>query len=152
MERQTKAAASCRAFSPEMETDLPAQGAALLLALALGLGLGLLYDFLRPPRHHGGRLLAGALDFLFALTAGAAVFIYAMGADNGRLGLWELCAALLGFLLYQHTLSPTVLRLLEPAFCVMEKTILSAKKFLEKCAFSAKKFFQNVREWIIMKR
>ena len=29
-----------------------------------------------------------------------------MGAGEGRLGLWELCAALLGFLLWVHALSP----------------------------------------------
>ena len=36
--------------------------------------------------------------------------MFAMGAGSGRLGVWELAAALMGFLLYLYTLS----RFLEP--------------------------------------
>lgn len=147
-----RAAVCCPGFSAEMETSLRHQSLALLLALAMGLGLGLLYDLLRPPRRHAPGILAGVLDVLFALASGASLFLYAMGADNGRLGLWELCGALLGFLLYQTALSPWVLRVLEPCFQVVENIMLSAKKNLKKCVLSAKKFFPNVREWIIMKR
>ena len=57
-----------------METSLQAQLLALGLALALGTGLGLLYDLLRPPRRRSGGMLAAALDLLYALAAGTAVF------------------------------------------------------------------------------
>lgn len=136
--------ASCPGSSAEMETSLTDQALALLLALGLGAGLGLLYDLLRPPRYRGGRVLATALDLLFGLAAGAAVFLYAMGADNGRLGLWELTAALLGFLFYLHALSPAVLPLLELPYRVMENTMRSCKKIGKKLADSAKKFFPNM--------
>ena len=135
-----------------METSLSRQALALLMALGLGLGLGLLYDLLRPPRRRSGRLLAGLLDGFFALAAGTAVFVFAMGAGSGRLGLWELTAALLGFLLYLHALSPLLLPLLELPYRVMEHIIRLCKKVGKKLAISAKKFFPNVREWIIMKR
>lgn len=144
--------ASCPGSSAEMETSLSAEALALLLALGLGTGLGLLYDLLRPPRWRGGAVLAAVLDLFFALAAGAAVFVYAMGAGSGRLGLWELAAALLGFLFYLHALSPALLPLLELPYRVMENTIRSCKKVGEKLADSAKKSFPNVREWIIMRR
>lgn len=135
-----------------METSLVGQVLALLKASGLGAGLGLLYDLLRPPRRRGGRLLGTALDLLFGLGAGAAVFLFAMGAGSGRLGLWELTAALLGFLFYLHALSPALLPLLELPYRVIKNTIRSCKKNGKKTADSAKKSFPNVREWIIMKR
>ena len=136
--------ASCPGSSAEMETSLSDQALALLLALGLGAGLGLLYDLLRPPRHRSGRVLAAALDLLFGFAAGAAVFVYAMSADNGRLGLWELTAALLGFLFYLHVLSPALLPLLELPYRVMENTMGWCKKIGKKLAVCAKKFFPNV--------
>ncbi|MBR1455864.1 MAG: hypothetical protein IJ594_01730, partial [Oscillospiraceae bacterium] len=61
-----------------------------------------------------------ALDVLFCLLTGAAAFVYGMQACGGRLGLWELGAMLLGFLLYLHLFSPIILRGLTAAldFCV----------------------------------
>lgn len=135
-----------------METSLSAQALALGLALALGQGLGLLYDLLRPPRRRSGPLVSALLDGLFALAAGAAAFVYAMGAGDGRLGLWELTAVLLGFLFYLHALSPALLPVLELPYRVMGNIIRSCKKNIKKLEKTAKKFFQNVREWIIMKR
>ena len=78
--------------------------AGLLTALLFGAGLGLLYELLRPLRHRAGR--AGALlDVLFAILSGIAAFVFAMGAENGRMGQWELAAMLAGFLLWLHFLS-----------------------------------------------
>ena len=135
-----------------METSLQAQLLALGLALALGTGLGLLYDLLRPPRRYSGGLLAAALDLLYALAAGTAVFLHAMGAPSGRMGLWELSAALLGFLFYLHALSPALLPVLELPYRVMGNMMRLFKKIEKIFVKSAKKFFQNVREWIIIKR
>lgn len=135
-----------------METSLQAQLLGLGLALALGTGLGLLYDLLRPPRRRSGGMLAAALDLLYALAAGAAVFLHAMGAPSGRMGLWELSAALLGFLFYLHALSPALLPVLELPYRVMGNMMRLFKKIEKNFVKSAKKFFQNVREWIIIKR
>ena len=79
------------------------EGAALLSSLLLGIGLGLLYGLLRSLRRHAGS--AAPADVLFALLAGAAAFALAMSAPDGRLGLWSLTAALLGFLLQLRLLS-----------------------------------------------
>ena len=83
----------------------PVGEAALLLpALLLGIGLGLIYDLLRPLRRHVEKAAAWT-DVLFVLLAGAAAFALAMCVPDGRLGLWSLAAALLGFLLQLHLLS-----------------------------------------------
>ena len=115
-----------------MATSLSRQALTLLMALGLGQGLGLLYDLLRPPRRRGGTLCGAILDGLFALCAGAAAFVFAMGAGNGRLGLWELACILLGFLLYLHAMSPLILPLLELPYRVMENIMRSCKKVWEK--------------------
>ena len=78
--------------------------AGLLTALVFGLSLGLLYDLIRHLRRRAGR--AGPLlDVLFALLSGLAAFLFAMGAENGRMGQWELAAMLAGFLLWLNFLS-----------------------------------------------
>ena len=97
-------------------------------------------------------MLAAALDLLYALAAGTAVFLHAMGAPSGRMGLWELSAALLGFLFYLHALSPALLPVLELPYRVMGNMMRLFKKIEKNFVKSAKKFFQNVREWIIIKR
>ena len=135
-----------------MHIDPLRQGLALLAAACLGLGAGLLYDLLRPPRRYSGGMLAAALDLLYALAAGTAVFLHAMGAPSGRMGLWELTAALLGFLFYLHALSPALLPVLELPYRMMGNMMRLFKKIEKIFGKSAKKFFQNVREWIIIKR
>lgn len=116
-----------------MSLSVSHQGWALLLSLAMGVGIGLLYDILRPARRHSGAALARLLDALFAVTAAAALFFFAMASGDGRLGTWELAAALLGFLLYMHLLSPLLLPPMERIFRAMgkflERTIKLIKKF-----------------------
>lgn len=135
-----------------MALQLRGQALGLLASLLLGLGLGLGYDILRPPRRHGGRVVGALLDVLFSLLAACACFIGAMGAENGRLGLWELAASLLGFLLYLYTLSPMILPVLSAGFELLCRLAARCKFFSEKCQVSAKKFFQNVRKCFIVKR
>ncbi len=115
-------------------------------ALLLGLALGLIYDLLRPPRRRLGRLCAALLDMLFALCAGAAAFLYAMRALSGRLGLWELSASALGFLLYLHMLSPLFYPLFSGCFGFLCRIFGSYKKLCVKFRISAKKYFQNMRK------
>ena len=99
----------------------------LLLALLLGFALGFVYDVLRPPRRRFGRAAAALLDLLFGLFAAIAVFLFTMSAGEGRLGLWELAASLLGFLLYLHSLSPLfcplLTFLLESLYSIMESDV-----------------------------
>jgi len=95
-----------------MEISVAGQAVALLGALLLGLAIGLLYDLLRPPRYRVNKWLGRFLDLCFALLAGAAMFFYAMAADDGKLGVWELSLTMLGFLLYMYALSPHILKIL----------------------------------------
>ncbi len=76
------------------------QALRLMLALSLGAGLGLLYDLLRPLRRRAGRA-APLFDVLFAALSAAAAFLFACAARDARLGLWELFAMLLGFLVWE---------------------------------------------------
>lgn len=122
--------------------NIGAQGCALLIAHGGGWLLGLLYDLLRPPRRRMGRGLAALLDILFCTAAGSAAFLFAMSAGSGRLGCWELLAALCGFLLYQYTLS----RVFEPVvdrifgfFCrIARRGKIFTKKFSKLQNFTSK--------------
>ena len=131
--------------------NIGAQGCALLIAHGGGWLLGLLYDLLRPPRRRIGRGLAALLDILFCAAAGSAAFLFAMSAGSGRLGCWELLAALCGFLLYQYTLS----RVFEPDvdkifgfFCLIARR---GKIFTKKVFKTAKFYFQKSKECFIIK-
>lgn len=115
-----------------MALDLRAQALTLLRALAFGFALGLCYDLLRPPRRGGGRFLAPALDVLFGVLAAWAGFLYAMGAGEGRLGLWSLSCCLLGFLLYLYACSPLVAPVLAALWLTICKTMGSLKNFTKK--------------------
>ena len=72
----------------------------LAMALAMGGGAGIFYDLLRPLRRKLGDRTGALLDIMFCLLSSFAAFLFAMSAESGRLGIWELTAALLGFLLY----------------------------------------------------
>ena len=87
-----------------MEIRVGEQALELALALGIGMALGFAYDLLRPPRRHGGKLLGAAADCVFAMVSAFGLFLFAMRAESGSLGTWELAAALLGFLLYMHAL------------------------------------------------
>ena len=135
-----------------MELELGLQIKALLLAVGLGAGLGLLYDALRPLRRRTGPFSGAVLDILFCAAAGAAVFVYAMGADSGRLGIWELCATLLGFLLYMHTLSDFFFGLFSTLLGFICRCADRGKKILLRLSVSAKNLLRRVREYIRTKR
>lgn len=85
-----------------METSVSLQAAAIGKAAAIGLALGFLYDLLRPLRFRAGKVAAALLDILFCAASGIAAFAYAMGAGDGRLGVCELGAMTVGFLLYLY--------------------------------------------------
>ncbi len=125
---------------------------ALLLASLLGLGAGLLYDLLRPPRRAARPLPAALLDLLYTLGVGAGLFFYAMSAGDGRLGQWELAAALLGFLLYLHLLSSHILPLIEAAARFAAKSLETLGNHAKIFAENQKKFFKNLKDCYIMRR
>lgn len=135
-----------------MAAQLDKQALALALALLLGVLTGVCYDFFRPLRRNSGKLWAAVQDVLFCLVAGGGLFIFAMGADNGRMGLWELTAVLIGFLLYMHTLSGPILAFFTVLFRGIKRAADFGKIFLKKIAILAKKFFQKVRECFIIKK
>lgn len=152
MRSRPAAAVSGRGFSADMELSLHRQLLSLVTSFLLGLGLGLGYDLLRPPRYRGGAFAGALLDVLFSLLAGAAIFLCAMGVGEGRLGLWELCASTLGFLLYFPLFSPMILPLLTQGFRLLCSWIAWCKKVCVRCRISAKKNFQIVRKCFIVKR
>ena len=129
-----------------MNLSIAHQGWALLLSLAMGLGLGLVYDLLRPPRRAGGTLRTRLLDALFAVTAAVALFFFAMASGDGRLGTWELAAALLGFLLYMHLLSPLLLPPVEKIFRGVGAFLIRLEKLIKKVQNKLKKLFPKIRE------
>lgn len=135
-----------------MEIRVGEQALALALALLLGLGAGLLYDMLRPLRRRGGKPLAAVTDAVFALASAFCLFLFAMQADNGRLGTWELAAALLGFLLYMHALSPVMLPALESLYQLTGKCLGFWGNNLKKIQDLLKRLFPKVKECIKIKK
>lgn len=135
-----------------MEIHITQQAAALALAFVMGLDIGLLYDLLRPLRRLGGKPLAAATDAVFALASAFGLFLFAMKADNGRIGTWELASALLGFLLYMHALSPGVLPVLEKIFQIIGNCLESARKYLKKIQNHLKRLFPKIGECFKIKK
>lgn len=135
-----------------MGADADGLAADLLLALIMGAALGFGYDLLRPPRRSCGRAAAICLDALYCAAAGLLLFSFAMGAGSGRLGTWELAAALAGFVGYMHTLSDPVSR----AFSLSWNKLLSALSFFEKklkeALVFAKFYFQKLGKCFIIKK
>ena len=133
-----------------MELDIRLQALRLLLALCLGAAGGLLYDLLRPPRWKLGRAASLLLDLLYCLIMGACAFAFALSAPNGRLGQWELSAALVGFLTYLYLLSPLCLPIFAETEKVISKFCVIAKEKIKKGAKDAKKFFQKFKGCFII--
>lgn len=129
-----------------MSLSVSNQGWALLLSLGMGVGIGLLYDILRPARRSGSTALARLLDAVFAAAAGMALFFSAMASGDGRLGTWELTAALLGFLLYMHLLSPLLLPPMEKIFRTAGIFLGYVKDLIKKVQNLLKKVFPKIRE------
>lgn len=96
-----------------METSVSLQAAAIGKAAAIGLVLGLLYDLLRPLRFRAGKVGAMLLDMLFCAVSGTAAFFYAMGAGDGRLGVCQLGAMTVGFLLYLYIIGDKIIKWLK---------------------------------------
>ena len=129
-----------------MGVDPRDQALTLLTALGLGTLMGLLYDLIRPLRYGMGRTAAVLLDLLYCVLAGAAAFIYAMGVNQGRSGLWELSLMLLGFLLYLHFFSRFFLPVFHAGAELAFRGVRLCKKIWFKGLFSLKMSFKNVRK------
>ena len=126
-----------------MAQSIRVQALFLLLAVGLGAGLGLLYDLLRPLRRRTNDAL---WDLLFCLAAALGCFCFAMYSGSGRLGSGELAAALAGFLLYVHALSPSVAPILERLTRRIGSIWIFMGAQLKKIQNYEKKFFKKSEE------
>ena len=126
-----------------MAQSIRAQALLLLLAAGLGAGLGLLYDLLRPLRRRTNDAL---WDLLFCAAAALGCFCFAMYGGSGRLGSGQLAAALAGFLLYVHGLSPSVAPVLERAACGFGSIWVFIGGQVKKIQIFEKKFFKKSEE------
>lgn len=133
-------------FSDSMELYISRQALGLALAGLLGLLAGLSYDVLRPFRRRAGRLSAALLDCLFSFGTASAAFFYAMGAESGRLGVWELAMTLLGFMLYMHLFSDAVYAFTERVLSTLLTLRRIGKNKIIFFAEMTKKYFHNVRK------
>ena len=129
-----------------MEINVLSQAKALGLALLLGLVLGLVYDMVRPVRRRSGTWGERILDVLYAVFSGSAVFLYVLAAPGGRLGVWELGFALLGFLLYTNVLSDKVYHVTDRFFVLVIGLIRRIKNFIKKILIMTKMYFQNMQK------
>lgn len=129
-----------------MSVDILIQTKALAFALFLGFVLGLVYDLVRPIRRRSSTWAERVLDAFFALFSGSAVFLYALAAPGGRLGVWELCFTLLGFLLYTHLLSERIFSLTDRFYVLVIGFVRRTKNFIKKFLIVTKMYFQNVQK------
>ena len=134
-----------------METFIRRQAFSIILAFALGAFLGLFYDLIRPFRKRCGGSARGLTDFVFCLGAASALFLFAMSAGNGRLGLWELCFALAGFLSWLYTLSDTVFPFLDRGWELLSEKGRRLGAKLKTTEISAKKAFKKIRKCYMIK-
>jgi spore cortex biosynthesis protein YabQ len=96
-----------------MTADIARQLQALCRAVLMGGGLGVLYDLMRIARRRiPSPLLAGILDFLFWITATAALFLFSHENWHGQVRLYGAFFCLLGAAAYFQGISPLVMRLL----------------------------------------
>lgn len=129
-----------------MEQAVGLQALRLALAFVLGVALGITYDLVRPLRRRSGRVGAAVLDLLFSFASGAAAFSFAMGAGSGRMGVWELAAAFVGFSGYMHTLSDVVFTVTDGFFRTVLRACVSIVKIIKKFAQTTKFLFQKARK------
>ena len=87
-----------------MLLPIPQQAAQAAAALALGALLAALYDFFKAFRLRARRgCLTAAADTLFSAALLASLFAFAQGPGEGRLRLFMLAAAALGWALWRCT-------------------------------------------------
>ena len=80
---------------------------------------------------------------LFAAASGGCLFLFAMGAGSGKLGIWELTAAFLGFLTYIHTLSDLFFPLFSRLYRMANAFLTEAYKKLHAFSKQMKKAFKK---------
>lgn len=137
---------SFRGFSADMELEIGKQAFVLASSFVLGVLLGGMYDMMRPLRRRASNAGAAFIDALYALCALIVSFSFAMGAANGRFGVWELTFIFLGFTSYIQLLSDRVYPIFNGAVKLMEKFFVIIKNFNKKTAKLAKILFHKVRK------
>ena len=135
-----------------MELEIGKQAELLLNSLLLGFLLALIYDMLRPLRYRSAKPIAVLLDMLYAVAAFFGAFSFAMGAGSGRLGQWELCAILIGFLVYIYFVGDAFRQIFECWLGFLERSLELGVNLIKKIARYAKFFFKNMRRCFIIKR
>ncbi len=122
------------------------------MAFALGAVIGICYDILRPLRYRCAAFIKVGTDFVFALLSAVLLFLFAMSAGNGRLGLWELAAALAGFLAYLYTLSDVFFAAFDRVFSLLSRGGRALGKHISDIANLVKKIFKKFSECYIIKK
>jgi len=118
------------------------------IALVMGACAGLMYDMLRPVRRKCRKTVGMGLDILYSMLCGMMIFMYAMSADTGKLGLWELVAALTGFLLYLNSLSPPILTLFTKGLDMLCSVCAGLRAMFSKIAGKLKSLVQKALDII----
>lgn len=135
-----------------MNTFVKDQAFLLAMAFALGAVIGICYDILRPLRYRCSAFIKVGTDFVFALLSAVLLFLFAMSAGNGRLGVWELAAALAGFLAYLYTLSDMFFAAFDKAFLLICRGGRAFGKHISDAANLVKKIFKKISECYIIKK
>ena len=140
-------AGSGAAFSADVELPVSAQALAAAYSLLIGVLIGLLYDVNRAWRfEYRSSMSAAVADTLFCVCAACVLFVFSMGALDGRLRLSMLFCAGAGWGVYWLTLSRRVLpaaRLLVKNWVKLLHSMGSHLSIIRNCSELKKTSFQN---------
>lgn len=134
-----------------METFIRRQAFLIIFSFGLGAFLGIFYDLIRPLRRRFGVFGRALTDFVFCLGSASALFLFSMSAGNGKLGLWELCSALAGFLNYIYTVSDRVFAFFDGNLELLLVKSRKIRDMMEKAENPAKKAFKKRMKWFNIK-
>ena len=133
-----------------MELEIKGQLAALLLSLLMGAGMALVYDMIRPLRYRVNALGVFILDAVFCVVIFFMAFSFGMKACGGRLGQWELCGMLLGFVAYVHFISDNFYKIFDAWLGLIWRGAGETIKIIKKAVFYIKFYFKKLMKCFII--
>ena len=124
--------------------EIKAEALLLLAAFAMGAATGLAYDLLRPFRNgKSGGILP---DAVFCSVCAGGLFTFAMKSSSATLGIWELAAALIGFISYIFSLSSLILPFFYKCAGAFDSISELKKKYIKKIKLSRKNLFKKTQK------
>jgi len=155
-----------------LEISVSEQAIVFLNSLCFGVALGVIYDLFRIIRvaFPMGKIIVFIEDLLFLISAGLFSFIFILTVNSGRIRIFLLIAAAIGFILYYFTIGKLILKsaqsiikiikfilskILSPfaKICsIIQRKIKKIFKKLKRVQLFFKKYFKFIKKKIIINK